>query len=193
MRENEMGKLWVRYSGMGAGKSLQVLAVKTNYIERDMKVALFTAAIDTRYGVGRVTSRLGVSAEAELFDENTVFRRESLASDIACVLVDEAQFLTVDQVRQLHRMANAEHGVPVMCFGLRTDFKGNPFPASALLMCLAEEVHEVRTVCRCGRKATMNVRLAADGSRVREGAQIEIGGDARYVAVCARCFYRDEP
>jgi thymidine kinase len=147
LRENEMGKLWVRYSGMGAGKSLQVLAVKTNYVERDMKVALFTAAIDTRYGVGRVTSRLGVSAEAELFDENTVFKRESLASDIACVLVDEAQFLTVDQVRQLHRMANAEPGVPVMCFGLRTDFKGNPFPASALLMCLAEEVDEVRKPC----------------------------------------------
>ncbi len=187
-----MGKLWARYSSMSAGKSLQLLAVKHNYEERDMKVALFTAAIDGRYGVGRVTSRIGVSATADLFDETTVFKRESMPDDIACVLIDESQFLTIEQVKQLHRMANAEGGIPVMCFGLRTDFKGDPFPGSAYLMCLAEEVDEVRTICRCGRKATMNVRLAADGSRVREGEQIEIGGDSRYGSVCAKCFYRDD-
>jgi thymidine kinase len=194
-----MSKLYARYSSMNAGKSLQLLAVKHNYEERSMKVAVYTAAIDDRYGAARVSSRVGIWAEARVFDAQTVFSRDLLDSDVACVLVDESQFLTEQQVRQLHRMAHvgsrscgmADKGLPVMCFGLRTDFLGNPFPGAAMLMCLADDLEEIRTVCRCGKKASMNVRLAADGSRMTEGAQIEIGGNARYEAVCSRCFYRD--
>lgn len=188
-----MSKLWARWSSMNAGKSLQLLAVQHGYKERGLHVEVYTAALDDRYGIGRVTSRVGISTEAKLFDSDTVFSNDMLPAGTACLLIDESQFLSPEQVRQLHRMANVEGGTPVMAFGLRTDFQGNPFPGSAMLMCLAEALDEIRALCKCGKKATMNVRLAEDGSRVREGEQVEIGGNSRYEAVCARCFYAGLP
>lgn len=176
---------------MSAGKTLQLLSVAHNYRERGMAVVIFTAKIDSRSGEGCVSSRIGVSASARVFDPGTVFTRE-LVGEVACVLVDESQFLLPEQVRQLHRLANQQGGVPVMCFGLRTDFQGVPFPGAAMLLALAEDIEEVKTICSCGkRKATMNIRLGAGGDRVREGAQIEIGGNERYASVCATCFYAD--
>jgi len=177
---------------MNAGKSLQLLSAVYGYRERGQEVMLFTAAIDDRSGVGKISSRVGISAEAHVFRQDTKFSLDMLSEGIECVFVDESQFLTEEQVRDLHRLANTEGGVPVMCFGLRTDFRGLPFPGSAMLMCLADDIAEVKTACKCGRKASMNIRLNEDGSRVREGAQIEIGGNARYDSVCSGCFYRGE-
>jgi len=178
---------------MNAGKSLQLLAVQHGYEERGLHAEVYTAELDDRYGVGRITSRVGISTDAKVFNKETVFSNDMLPPGTACLLIDESQFLSPGQVRQLHRMASVEGGTPVMAFGLRTDFQGVPFPGAAMLMCLAEELDEIRALCRCGKRATMNVRLAADGSRVREGEQVQIGGNSRYEAVCARCFYAGLP
>lgn len=180
-------KLFYRYAAMNAGKSTQLLQVAHNYEERGMVVELFTAALDDRSGVGKVASRLGVGRQARTYDCETVFTAELLGKP-GCVLVDEAQFLTVEQVEQLHRYAHVD-GVPVMAFGLRTDFQGKAFAGAGALLALSDSIEEVRTICECGKKATMNIRLAPDGSRVREGEQIEIGGNARYRSVCGTCFY----
>lgn len=178
---------------MNAGKSLQLLAVQHGYEECRLPVEVYTAALDDRYGVGRLTSRVGISTEAKLFDSEKVFRNDMLPAGTARLLIDESQFLSPERVRQLHRMANVEGRTPVMAFGLRTNFQGNPFPGSAMLMCLAEELDEIRALCKCRKKATMNVRLAEDGSRMREGEQAEICGNSRYEAICARCFYAGLP
>ncbi len=185
------GKLWFRYSAMGAGKSIHILQVANNYEVGDKRVALFTAQLDHRSGErGVIESRLGVRRVAETFDANTVFDADLIGPAVSCVLVDEAQFLQPDQVRQLHKMAH-QLGVPVICYGLRSDFKADPFPGSAMLLTLSDAIEELRRVCSCERKATMNVRIDAEGRRVREGDQIQIGGDESYKAVCPSCFYRD--
>lgn len=188
-----MAKLYYRYSTMNAGKSTALLQVAHNYMETGRRVRLFTAEIDDRYGVGLITSRLGIQREAEVFNPRTNFEHIlSVESGLACVLVDEAQFLTPEQVRQLHAAAH-QADIPVICYGLRTDFQGNAFPGSAHLLALADTLEEIKTVCECGKKASMVIRTDAEGRRVTEGSQVEIGGNSRYRPVCPRCFYIGAP
>ena len=186
-----MSKLYFRYAAMNAGKSTALLQAAHNYQERGMEVALFTAAHDDRAGTGIIGSRLGLHRSAATFGPQTQFERASLPAKTACVLIDEAQFLTPAQVRQLHRMAHRDH-VPVICFGLRSDFRGDGFPGAITLLTLADDLEEMKTICACGRKASMNMRLDGEGRRVREGEQVEIGGNDRYRAVCPQCFYADD-
>lgn len=171
---------------MNAGKSTALLQVAHNYEEQGQQVRLFTAAIDSRYGVGQVTSRLGPQRQVDTFDSATDFL--AIVEQVACVLVDEAQFLCTVQVQQLHQLAQVR-GVPVICYGLRSDFRGEPFPGSAYLLALADDIEELKNICSCGKKATMNVRVDQDGKRIREGEQVSIGGNERYRQACGRCFY----
>ena len=184
-----MAKLYFRFAAMNAGKSTSLLQVAHNYEERGQSADLYTAAIDNRIAAGRISSRLGVARDANKFNGATDF--EAIYRDKphpSCILIDEAQFLTEAQVTQLHRLAHTS-SMPVICYGLRSDFLGQPFPGSKSLLTLADDLEEMKTICRCGRKATMNVRLDVSGARVTEGAQVEIGGNDRYEAVCARRFY----
>ena len=185
-----MAKLYFNYSTMNAGKSTILLQASHNYRERGMSTLLLTARLDDRAGPGRIASRIGIGAEAATYgpeDDLLAMVGAARAADekLACVLVDEAQFLTRDQVWQLADAAD-DLGVPVMCFGLRVDFRGELFPGSAALLALADSLREVRTICRCGRKATMVARVGPDGRAVTDGAQVEIGGDDRYVSYCRR-------
>jgi thymidine kinase len=172
---------------MNAGKSTSLLQVAHNYEEQGQKVMLYTAAIDNRYGVGLITSRLGPQRETAVFDRDTDFLAN--VPDVACMLVDEAQFLTKEQVVQLHRLAQVR-GVPVICYGLRSDFRGDPFPGSAYLLALADDIEEIKNICTCGKKATMNIRVDAEGRRIVEGDQVSIGGNESYRQACGRCFYK---
>jgi thymidine kinase len=184
-----MAKLYFHYSTMNAGKSTTLLQASHNYRENGMSTYLLTARIDARAGEGRIASRIGIGAEADTFDEtDNLFEKISArqATDPpACVFVDEAQFLTRDQVWQLARAVD-DLGVPVMCYGLRVDFRGALFPGSAALLALADEMREVRTICHCGKKATMVIRMGSDGQPIREGAQVQIGGNETYVSLCRR-------
>ena len=184
-----MAKLYFHYSTMNAGKSTMLLQAAYNYRERGMRVALFTAALDDRAGAGRIASRIGLGADAELFSgETDLFAAVAGSMENAplhCVFVDEAQFLSHEQVWQLARVAD-RLGVPIMCYGLRTDFRGDLFPGSKALLALADTLREVRTICRCGRKATMVVRLGADGKVLHDGDQVVIGGEDKYVSLCRR-------
>ena len=156
-----------------------------------MRTLLFTAAVDDRFAPGVIASRIGLSAPATPFDRDTDLETIAVAAHgegpLSCVLVDEAQFLTAPQVDQLARLADV-HGVPVLAYGLRTDFRGELFPGSARLLALADALVEIKSVCECGRKATMNLRVDAAGRPVAQGAQVEIGGNDRYVALCRRHF-----
>ena len=189
-----MAKLYFSYSAMNAGKSTILLQASHNYQERGMDTLLLTARLDDRIGQGengkgKIGSRIGLQADAEMFDESTdifaLAKRLSQASEIACIMVDEAQFLTVAQVWQLSAIAD-ELSIPVMCYGLRTDFQGQLFDGSATLLAIADVLREIRTICHCGRKATMVVRLDADGTPIADGAQIEIGGNDKYVSLCRK-------
>lgn len=171
---------------MNAGKSTSLLQVAHNYEEQGQQVKLYTAAIDDRYGVGLITSRLGPQRQVDVFDRDTDFLEQ--VPGVACVLVDEAQFLTTAQVQQLHQVAQVR-GIPVICYGLRSDFRGEPFPGSAFLLALADDIEEIKNICSCGKKATMNVRVDAAGRRVKEGEQVSIGGNESYRQACGRCFY----
>jgi thymidine kinase len=171
---------------MNAGKSTALLQVAHNYEEQGQQVKLYTAAIDDRYGVGLITSRLGPQRQVDTFDDGTDFL--AAAPKVSCVLVDEAQFLTKEQVQQLHQLAQVR-GVPVICYGLRSDFRGDPFPGSAYLLALADDIEEIKNICTCGKKATMNVRVDENGRRIREGEQVSIGGNESYRQACGRCFY----
>ena len=186
-----MAKLYFYYASMNAGKSTTLLQADFNYRERGMRTMLFTAAVDDRFAAGTVASRIGLSMPAVAFDAATdlgaAVLDEHVQGALACVLVDEAQFLTAAQVDQLAALAD-DHGLPVLCYGLRTDFRGDLFPGSARLLALADALVEIKSVCDCGRKATMNVRLDADGHAIAEGRQTEIGGNERYVALCRRHF-----
>ncbi len=184
-----MAKLYFRFAAMNAGKSTALLQVAYNYEERGQSADLYNAQLDDRYGVGNVTSRLGVTRPADTFTAATDFTAIYSAKPLpSCILIDEAQFLSEAQVIQLHRLAHTS-ATPVICYGLRSDFVGQPFPGSKALLTLADDLEEMKTICRCGRKATMNVRLDEAGNRVTEGAQVEIGGNARYEAVCPKRFY----
>lgn len=185
-----MAKLYFYYSTMNAGKSTALLQAAHNYGERGMRTLVYTAQLDDRAG-GRVHSRIGISAEARRFapgdDLLAQVTTELAREPIACVLVDEAQFLTPEHVRQLARVVD-ELDVPVLCYGLRTDFLGRLFEGSAQLLAWADNLVELKTVCHCGAKATMVVRVREDGRVEREGAQVEIGGNDRYVSLCRRHF-----
>jgi thymidine kinase len=175
---------------MNAGKSTALLQAGHNYEERGMRTLLYTARIDSRDG-GRIHSRIGIEREALHFHAQLDLRQQVGAEHekaaIACVLVDEAQFLTPVQVRQLAAVVD-ELNIPVLCYGLRTDFRGELFPGSAQLLGWADNLLEIKTICHCGRKAIMVVRVKSDGTAEREGAQIEIGGNERYVPLCRRHF-----
>ncbi|MDB5679706.1 thymidine kinase [Sphingomonas bacterium] len=186
-----MAKLYFYYASMNAGKSTTLLQADFNYRERGMTTMLFTAAIDDRYATGTITSRLEVSAAATPFDPATdiaaIVADKHAHEKVACVLVDEAQFLSAAQVDQLAHLADVV-GIPVLAYGLRTDFQGDLFPGSARLLAMADSLVELKSVCECGRKATMNLRVDEQGRAVVAGAQTEIGGNDRYVALCRRHF-----
>lgn len=186
-----MAKVYFYDSAMNAGKSTVLLQSAYNYRERGMSPLLFTPEIDTRGGAGRISSRIGLTAEAIAFtrqdDLLARIRTDHGVQRIACVLVDEAQFLTRAQVQQLTDVAD-QLDIPVLCYGLRTDFQGNLFEGSAALLAWADDLNEIKTICHCGRKATMVLRTDQHGHALREGAQIEIGGNERYVSVCRRHF-----
>ena len=186
-----MAKLYFYYASMNAGKSTMLLQADFNYRERGMRTLLFTAAIDDRYAARTITSRIGLAMPAIAFDATTDLL-ECVAdaharAPVDCVLVDEAQFLTATQVDQLAAICDRV-GVPVLAYGLRTDFRGALFDGSARLLGLADTLVEIKSVCLCGRKATMNARIGADGRAASDGAQTEIGGNDRYVALCRRHF-----
>ncbi|AXV15924.1 thymidine kinase [Neorhizobium sp. SOG26] len=184
-----MAKLYFHYATMNAGKSTMLLQASYNYQERGMRTAIFTAALDDRAGQGKVASRIGLSSDAIPFSSSDdlfeTIKEMHMREPLACVFVDEAQFLTSEQVWQLARVSD-HVGIPVMAYGLRTDFQGKLFPGSLELLAIADELREVRTICFCGRKATMVVRLDAEGNLVREGAQVEVGGNEKYVSLCRR-------
>jgi thymidine kinase len=183
-----MSKLYFRYAAMNAGKSTSLLQAAHNYEERGMQVRLFTAAMDHRGGVGLIGSRLGLTRQVDTFGPDTVFELDPLQPVPACILIDEAQFLQPAQVRQLHRFAHTQK-VPVLCWGLRSDFQGKAFPGAAELLTLADDIEEMKTICACARKASMNLRIDEQGRRVKDGEQVLIGGNDRYRAVCPSCFY----
>ena len=186
-----MAKLYFYYSSMNAGKSTTLLQADFNYRERGMETMLWTAALDSRYDEGIVTSRLGLKAEANMFAQRTgiwdAIASKHAVRPLACVLVDEAQFLSKQQVLDLARVTD-EANIPVLCYGLRTDFAGELFPGSATLLGIADNLVELKAVCHCGRKSTMNLRVDENGRAVIDGAQTEIGGNDRYVAMCRKHF-----
>ena len=186
-----MAQLYFYYSAMNAGKSTSLLQSAHNYREQGMQVALYTAAIDDRYGKGVIRSRIGLQETAQLFDAKTEFftpiNALHTSAALACVLVDEAQFLTRMQVDELAKVVD-ELNIPVLCFGIRTDFQGELFPGSARLLAVADKLSELKTVCTCGRKATMTVRVDELGKVIAAGDQVEIGGNDRYESKCRRDY-----
>jgi len=184
-----MAKLYFHYSTMNAGKSTLLLQASHNYREGGMQTCLLTAQLDNRAGQGRIASRIGIGEEADTFapadDLFDKLKTRLSQGQVACVLIDEAQFLTKPQVWQLARAVD-DLGVPVMCYGLRVDFQGNLFPGSAALLAWADEMREVRTICHCGRKATMVIRRGPDGRALHDGEQVVIGGNETYVSMCRR-------
>jgi len=186
-----MAKLYFYYSSMNAGKSTALLQSSYNYKERGMSTLILAPMLDDRYGAGKVTSRIGIHAAA------TVFRREddlyALAAELHdkkslhCVLIDEAQFLTRDQVFQLSDVTD-KLNIPVLAYGLRTDFQGEPFEGSKYLLAWSDNLKEIKAICDCGSKATMVLRLDAEGNAVTEGSQVEIGGNDRYISMCRKHF-----
>ncbi len=186
-----MAKLYFYYASMNAGKSTTLLQADFNYRERGMHTMLWTAALDDRSDALAIESRIGLGADAYRFAPDTdlwaVVSEYHGDSAIDCVLVDEAQFLSKEQVWQLARLAD-EAGIPVLCYGLRTDFQGELFPGSAVLLGIADSLVELKAVCHCGRKASMNLRVDGDGNPVKQGVQTEIGGNDRYVALCRKHF-----
>lgn len=184
-----MAKLYFTYSAMGAGKSSLLLQTNWNYRERGMSCLLLTAAVDTRFGTAQIASRIGISAPAETFspEDNlmTRFLRPARERGDSCVLIDEAQFLTAGQVWHLAEAVD-RLDLPVMAFGLRTDFMGNLFEGSAALLAAADNLREHKTICDCGRKATYVLRMDTNANPVFHGAQVEIGGNDRYIPVCRR-------
>lgn len=184
-----MAKLYFHYSTMNAGKSTLLLQASYNYQERGMETYLLTAQFDNRAGEGLIGSRIGIHAKADTFAPGEdLFAKLQARLDqgpVTCVFIDEAQFLEKEQVWQLARAVD-ELKLPIMCYGLRVDFQGELFPGSAALLALADEMREARTICHCGKKATMVVRQDADGNVLTQGAQVEIGGNERYVSLCRK-------
>ncbi|MDA7601917.1 MAG: thymidine kinase [SAR86 cluster bacterium] len=190
-----MAKLYFNYSSMNAGKSTALLQADHNYRERGMSTILFTSSKDERYGKNEIVSRIGIKAPATYFFENTnIFEEvleESKKNHTNCVLIDEAQFLSKDQVFQLGRIVD-ELNIPVLTFGIRTDFKGELFEGSQYLLAWSDNIKEIKTVCHCGGKATMVVRINSNGAIVSEGSQIEVGGNESYIPLCRKHFNSKE-
>jgi|TARA_B100001079_G_scaffold131922_2_gene113054 thymidine kinase len=188
-----MAKLYFHYAAMNAGKTTSLLQVSHNYRELEMNTLLLTPQLDDRADVGKIASRIGLEATAEVFThQDNLFElvnADHSADNLSCILVDEAQFLSKEQVWQLARVVD-DLDIPVMCYGLRTDFQGELFPGSARLLAVADVLKEIKTVCHCGRKAIMVIRLGADGKAIKEGAQIEIGGNEKYISLC-RAHWRE--
>ncbi|MBU2923381.1 thymidine kinase [Colwellia sp. 4_MG-2023] len=186
-----MAQLYFYYSSMNAGKSTHLLQSSYNYNERGLKTVLYTAQIDDRYAKGKVTSRLGINSDAHLFAQETDLLTEITAikneTKIACVLIDEAQFLTKTQVKQLTDIVD-NLNIPVLAYGIRTDFLGQTFTGSAALLAWADKLVELKTICHCGRKANFVIRLNSDGKAATGGEQVEVGGNERYQAVCREHF-----
>ena len=186
-----MAKLYFYYSTMNAGKSTTLLQSSFNYRERDMHTLLLTAAIDDRFGQGKVSSRIGLSQKADLFssDDDLLehIKIKNSQKKIDCVLVDESQFLSETQVWQLSDVCD-DLNIPVLCYGIRTDFQGQLFPGSKALLAWADVLEELKTICHCGKKANMVVRVDIQGNALKEGSQVEIGGNERYVSLCRKHF-----
>ncbi|MGB5247679.1 MAG: thymidine kinase [Woeseia sp.] len=186
-----MAKVFFYYSSMNAGKSTALLQSSYNYRERGMHTLILAPSIDDRFGVGRVASRIGLDAAATTFgsDDNLldIVAASCAEQALHCVLVDEAQFLTREQVFQLCEVSD-KLGVPVLAYGLRTDFRGEPFEGSKYLLAWADNLNEIKAICHCGKKATMVLRLDAQGKTIQQGSQVEIGGNDRYVSMCRKHF-----
>ncbi|MEC8358026.1 MAG: thymidine kinase [Pseudomonadota bacterium] len=186
-----MAKLYFYYSSMNAGKSTSLLQSSYNYQERGMNTLVLAPELDNRYGVGKVTSRIGLEADAQTFtpehDLLNLISTTHANKTLHCVLVDEAQFLTRDQVYQLGEVTDSLD-IPVLAYGLRTDFRGEPFEGSKYLLAWSDNLRELKAICHCGAKATMVIRLDESGNPVKEGSQVEIGGNDRYVSLCRRHF-----
>jgi thymidine kinase len=186
-----MAKLYFYYSSMNAGKSTALLQSSYNYRERGMRTIVLAPNLDDRYGVGKVTSRIGLESAATIFQvDDDLFKLVAVAhaeDPVHCVLIDEAQFLGKEQVFQLGEITD-ELGIPVLAYGLRTDFQGEPFPGSLYLLAWADVLNELKAICFCGSKATMVIRLDQDGNAITQGSQVEIGGNDRYVSMCRRHF-----
>lgn len=187
-----MAKLYFYYSAMNAGKSTTLLQSDYNYNERGMETMLFTPKLDDRFEAGKIHSRIGLHAKAIAFTSdfdllNCIKNKMKTLNKLACVLIDEAQFLSKEQVEQLSDVVDTLK-IPVLAYGLRTDFLGNLFPGSQHLLGWADEISEIKTVCHCGKKAIMNVRVDEDGNAVTQGSQIFIGGNDTYLATCRQHF-----
>ena len=186
-----MAKVYFYYAAMNAGKSTYLLQANHNYLERGMRTLLFTTAIDDRAGADAIVSRIGIRTDAQTFmpedDFLAIVGKAHGDEALDCVLIDEAQFLTKDQVFQLGRIAD-ELNVPVLAFGLRTDFRGELFEGSQYLLAWGDDIKEIKTICHCGKKASMVARIDADGKPTLEGAQVEIGGNERYASLCRKCY-----
>jgi thymidine kinase len=185
-----MAKLYFSYSAMNAGKSAILLQSAYNYHERGMKTLLLKPEVDTRDPLSNhIVSRIGIKAQAEVFSTDTnleaFIKQYYNKTKVDCILLDESQFLTPDQVWQLASISD-DFGIPVMCYGLRTDFKGNLFPGSATMLAIADDVREIRTLCWCGRKATMTMRFDAEGKAITDGNQVDVGGNEKYISLCRR-------
>ncbi|MAI97484.1 MAG: thymidine kinase [Rhodobacteraceae bacterium] len=182
-----MAKLYFNYSTMNAGKSTALIQAAYNYRERGMNPYLVTAKLDNRMGTSKIVSRIGIEEEASVFElaDDLYYRVKSLLKEIMinCILLDEAQFLSKSQVWQLARIVD-QLNIPVLCYGLRVDFRGELFPGSLTLLSIADEIKEIKTICHCGRKATMVVRKNSNGIIVNQGDQIQIGGNETYTSLC---------
>ncbi|MBQ8651132.1 MAG: thymidine kinase [Alphaproteobacteria bacterium] len=186
-----MAKLYFYYSAMNAGKTTKLLQSSFNYKERGMDTLIYTFKMDNRSGYSKVSSRIGISVSANVFDATTNMLqdiKEKLTKNISCVLIDEAQFLKKQQVKDLCQVVD-ELNIPVLTYGLRTDFLGEPFEGSLYLLLWSDELIEVKTICHCGRKAMMNAKITPDKRIVRAGEQIDIGGNEKYVSLCRRHYW----
>ena len=185
-----MAKLYFKYGAMGSSKTAQALITKYNYEENDLRVWLLKPSADIRDGAHTISSRIGLSAEADILTPEMdayAWFREKLEGQCDVIIVDECQFLTEEQIDQLRSIVD-EHNIPVMCFGLRTDFQTKLFPGSLRLMEIADTIQEIKTICDCGAKATVNARIDGDGHIITEGAQVVLGGNDSYIAMCHRCY-----
>ncbi len=186
-----MAKLYFYYSSMNAGKSTALLQSSYNYQERGMNTLVLAPKLDDRYEVGKVTSRIGLQAGAVIFDGNDnlfeMVEKNDKQKQLSCVLIDEAQFLTRDQVYQLGEVTDRLN-IPVLAYGLRTDFQGEPFEGSKYLLAWSDNLKELKAICHCGHKATMVLRLDENGEVINEGSQVEIGGNDRYISMCRKHF-----
>jgi thymidine kinase len=186
-----MAKLYFYYSSMNAGKSTALLQSSYNYKERGMNTLVMAPMLDDRYGAGKITSRIGITSDALVFRKNddlfAVVEKQHRSVPLHCVLIDEAQFLTRDQVFQLSDVTDSLN-IPVLAYGLRTDFQGEPFEGSKYLLAWSDNLKELKAICHCGSKATMVLRLDGAGNAVTKGTQVEIGGNDRYISMCRKHF-----